>query len=249
MRNFLIFLFLGFVITGIQAQADFKQKQLSYQRVRDAHRDLYDSLTILLSEFQVKADELEIFIQVFKQEKVLEIWIRNIENKSFKRLRSYQICRSSGELGPKRMQGDLQVPEGFYHISVFNPWSNFHLSLGINYPNASDRILGVSGKLGGDIYIHGSCVTIGCIPLTDERIKEVYLLCLEARNNGQLQIPITIYPARLESQQYNILKADYADNQDILNLWSDLKTAYDYFILNSKVAEIVFLGDGRHRIK
>lgn len=103
----------------------------------------------------------------------------------FRLIKDYQICSLSGELGPKRQQGDLQVPEGFYWIDRFNPASNFYLSLGINYPNQFDRILGKSGELGGDIFIHGGCVTIGCIPITDDKIKELYLIAVEAKSNGQ----------------------------------------------------------------
>ena len=75
----------------------------------------------------------------------------------------------SGTMGPKRLQGDYQVPEGFYYINEFNPNSNYHLHLGLNYPNASDKILSDSLRPGGDIYIHGSCVSIGCIPLLTTR--------------------------------------------------------------------------------
>ncbi len=151
--------------------------------------------------------------------------------------------------GPKRREGDLQIPEGFYHISAFNPWSNFHLSLCINYPNRSDRVLGLQGNLGGDICIHGACVTIGCIPLTDELIKEVYLLCVEARNNGQSLIPVTIYPAKMNSPEFETLFEENNEDEDKVNLWSDLKTAYDYFEMNHWFPEITFLEDGRHIIK
>ena len=82
----------------------------------------------------------------------------------------------SGTTGPKRLQGDFQVPEGFYHINEFNPNSNYHLSMGLNYPNSSDRILSDSLRPGGEIYIHGSCVSVGCIPLNDDEIEELYLI-------------------------------------------------------------------------
>ena len=86
-------------------------------------------------------------------------------------------------------QGDYQVPEGFYYINEFNPNSNYHLSLGLNYPNASDRILSDSLSPGGDIYIHGSCVSVGCIPVTDEQIEEIYIIASYAKASGQDYIP------------------------------------------------------------
>ena len=128
-------------------------------------------------------------------------------------------------MGPKRQQGDGQVPEGFYNVAVFNPYSSYHLSLGINYPNASDRIVG-KGNLGGDIMIHGSCVTIGCMPLTDTYIKEVYILAVEARTNGQQTIPVHIFPTKMDEKGMNLL-ADTNSKQ--LDFWKNIKTGYDYF--------------------
>lgn len=119
----------------------------------------------------------------------------------------------------------------------------------INYPNSSDRVLGVQGNLGGNICIHGSCVTIGCIPLTDEGIKELYILCIEAKNSGQSRIPVTIYPARLNPDNYIQLAQKYPEDDDRLNLWSELKTAYDLFIRDRQLPEITFLENGRHRIR
>lgn len=132
---------------------------------------------------------------------------------------------------------------------AFNPWSSFHLSMCIDYPNPSDRILGKQGNLGGNICIHGSCVTIGCIPLTDDVIKEVCLLCVEARNNGQVNIPVTIYPAKMNGLNYSILYALHMNDPDKLNLWTDLKTAYELFQSNHRLPEITFLPDGRHQIR
>jgi murein L,D-transpeptidase YafK len=236
------------MIPNSQAQEGFKQSQLSYPRVREAYREKGDSLLALLSVFHLDPGEIELYHRVFKQEKICEIWARKKGENRFKKLKTYTICRTSGVPGPKRMQGDLQIPEGFYHLVAFNPWSNFHLSMSIDYPNRSDQILGMQGNLGGDICIHGSCVTIGCIPLTDEVIKEVYLLCIEARNNGQVNIPITIYPARMKGESYNKLIQEY-DDRDRLSLWSDLKTAYEFFERNCRMPEVTFLRDGRHRIE
>jgi murein L,D-transpeptidase YafK len=104
-----------------------------------------------------------------------------------------------GSLGPKRIQGDYQVPEGFYYVNEFNPNSNYHLALGLNYPNASDKILSDSVQPGGDIYIHGSCVTTGCIPIKDDQIEELYVLTTFARNLGQDFIPVHIFPVRFNN--------------------------------------------------
>lgn len=118
---------------------------------------------------------------VFKQEKRLEAWGANARG-PFRRLADFPILAASGQLGPKRRQGDFQVPEGFYRLSVLNPNSAYHLSLRVDYPNADDR--GLPGRLpaarqGGDIYVHGNAVSIGCVAIGDVAIEHVF--CLVAR--------------------------------------------------------------------
>src|SRR4051812_10092789 len=97
-------------------------------------------------------------LRVYKADDALELWARNADD-AFVLVKSYRICARSGGLGPKRGEGDMQVPEGVYAIERFNPNSKFHLSLGLDYPNASDRVRGAR-PFGGDIFIHGECVTI-----------------------------------------------------------------------------------------
>ncbi len=177
----------------------------------------------------------------------MEIWLKSKGANEFKLFKTYAICSSSGVLGPKRKQGDGQVPEGFYQIAVFNPYSSYHLSLGINYPNASDKIIG-KGNLGGDIMIHGSCVTIGCIPLTDTYIKEVYILAVEAKNNGQQTIPVHIFPTRLNEKGMSFLKDEFDGNKTLLNFWNNLKQVYDYFEKNKKLPKIKVNKDGTYAI-
>ncbi|HVS98320.1 MAG TPA: L,D-transpeptidase family protein, partial [Puia sp.] len=112
-----------------------------------------------------------VYIRSFKYDSELEVWVKNSSQEKYKLFKTYKICALAGTLGPKRMAGDYQTPEGFYYINEFNPKSEYHLSLGLNYPNASDRMLSDSLQPGGDIYIHGSCVTTGCIPITDSQIE------------------------------------------------------------------------------
>ena len=103
--------------------------------------------------YSIDIDKLRIYLRAFKDEKKIELWAKNFTDSKYKLIKVYKICRTSGDLGPKREQGDRQIPEGFYHINRFNPYSNFLLSLGLNYPNKSDRILGEKGNLGNDIFI------------------------------------------------------------------------------------------------
>jgi len=126
------------------------------------------------------------------------------------------------------------VPEGFYHINRFNPTSSFYLSLGINYPNLADKRKSNSSNLGGDIFIHGSCVTIGCLPMTDNYIKEIYLISVLAKNCGQSKIPVYIFPFKMSDQNLTTYCAKYKENKGLISFWNNLKTGYDKFIKTQK---------------
>ncbi|MEL7001934.1 MAG: L,D-transpeptidase family protein [Bacteroidota bacterium] len=247
MKSSLVFILL-FTIIGDFTYTSFKEQQLRYPRVRQAYADKEVSVKKLLNEKSLKSEKLSIYIRAFKEEQKIELWGKNESQEIYKLIKEYEVCQTSGVLGPKRKEGDRQIPEGYYHINIFNPSSNFYLSLGVNYPNKSDRILGVENKLGGDIFIHGSCVTIGCLPITDDQIKELYIFCVEAKNSGQTTIPVTIFPKRLTLGNYQSLVTQYKSERDKLNLWEDLKLGYDYFQENKKLPHIQFLSNGRHRI-
>ena len=138
-----------------------------------------------------------IFLRALKREARLELWARTGAT-PFQLIRSYPITYSCGEPGPKRREGDRQVPEGFYEIDRFNPESNFHLSLGLNYPNASDRLRSDQAQPGSDIFIHGGDGSIGCIPIGDENIEEVFLAAWDARAHGQEKIEVHVFPAVMQ---------------------------------------------------
>jgi len=171
-----------------------------------------------------------IYIRSFKYDSQMEVWVKNDIKDPFQLFKTYKICALAGTLGPKRMAGDFQVPEGFYYINEFNPKSNYYLSLGLNYPNVSDRILSDSLQPGGDIYIHGSCVTVGCIPITDGQIDELYILAAHAKDAGQDFIPVHIFPIR-----YNVKRSsDYLnklakDDPSLKQFALRLEDAFDYF--------------------
>ncbi len=181
------------------------------------------SLEALVSRGQVtKQDEqLEIFLRAFKQEQVLEIWGR-LAQQDFRRLAVYPFCTTSGGLGSKRQEGDGQIPEGCYFIDRFNPNSRFYLSLGINYPNASDLKRGHLQRPGSDIFIHGGCASVGCISITDTYIEPVYELASRAQRLGQLQIPVHIFP----SKNWKVLLQRSSPH---LKFWKELQAIYSYF--------------------
>jgi len=213
------------------AQHGFLQQQLRYPMVQMAYHNK-DSL--LKAEFAAKGLKWPpryLYIRSFKYDSQLEVWVKSNPEDSFRLFKIYRICALSGTMGPKRMQGDYQVPEGFYYINHFNPRSSYHLSLGLNYPNTSDLLsIQHDSDPGGDIYIHGSCVSRGCMPLTDSQIEELYLLAVYAHDAGQDFIPVHIFPIRFGNpQSENYLSSLNDVNPAARQLWQTLREAYTYF--------------------
>ena len=225
---------------------DFLSQQRGFKRFSLSEAEKTSYVNELFSSNGLSCSRSNIFLRAFKNEGELELWAAAKDSDSFTLLKTYEICMSSGILGPKRMQGDYQVPEGLYYINRFNPYSNFYLSLGLNYPNESDRILGKSGNLGGDIFIHGSCVTIGCIPIQDEYIKELYLICAYAKNFGQSKIEVHIFPTRLDEKGMLFLARGYKEE---IEFWKNLQQFYLYFEENHKIPGYSVSPDGKYVLK
>jgi len=224
----------GICCTDVSAQQNFLSQQKQYARVKSALTEKEQTLEENLNKKGLAAGNLHILIVAYKAERELEVYAKKKNEMEYGLLAAYNICASSGVLGPKRKQGDGQVPEGFYKINHFNPTSNFHLSLGINYPNQSDKKKSNASDLGGAIFIHGSCVTIGCLPMTDEKIKEIYLYAVYARNNGQDNIPVYIFPFRMTDTNFQIHKNRNIKNQELIDFWENLKIGYDKFVSEKK---------------
>jgi murein L,D-transpeptidase YafK len=171
-----------------------------------------------------------VYLRGFKSEGQVELWAAPETDSAWVLVRSFPVCARSGVLGPKRKQGDLQVPEGFYRVSVFNPRSSYHLSLGVSYPNAADRFHSGKRAPGNAIMIHGNCVTIGCLPLQDGPIEDLYLAAVMARDNGQTTIPIHLFPCRLDDPTCEATLATAgAERPDLQAFWAGLRPGYDAF--------------------
>ncbi len=180
-----------------------------------------------------------VYIRSFKYDSQLEVWVKNAREERYKLFKSYKICAMAGTLGPKRMTGDYQVPEGFYYINEFNPHSEYHLSLGLNYPNASDRMLSDSTQPGGDIFIHGSCVTTGCIPITDAQIEELYVLTAHAKDLGEDFIPVHIFPVNFSNPRSVEYLNKYVETfSEYAPFVKTMKSAFFYF---EKYREVPFV--------
>jgi murein L,D-transpeptidase YafK len=195
-------------------------------RVRGAREHKTEAITKLFAAAAITYPPRRLLLRVFKDDDLLEVWVGD-RSGPMRLLTSYPVCARSGELGPKRQQGDMQVPEGFYQVTRFNPVSNFHLALGVDYPNASDRLLG-KRPLGGDIFIHGSCVTIGCVPLTDEIIEELYLVAWDTARQGR-PVYAHFFPKRMDDAGMSVLAARAGSDAALLAFWKTLRPGYLLF--------------------
>lgn len=217
------------------AQSKFMDKQLSFERVKTAYLERWNGLRKDLTRQQF-AEDYEIFMVAYKEEGKFQLWCKNPDEAEYRLFKTYDFCEHSGTLGPKVKEGDLQTPEGFYKVNVFNPESSFYLSLGINYPNKVDLArTGKTVKPGGDIYIHGNCVTVGCIPLTDDKIKEVYLLALFAKGGRKHEIPVYIFPFKMTASKMKKYTAQFPQHAAF---WETLQLAYQKFEQNKTLPHI-----------
>ena len=195
----------------------------SKQRVKAAERAKNSVVEGLFMEAGLEFPPRQLLLRIFKDEWLMEVWAADDRKGPLTHVTSYEICTGSGVLGPKRRQGDLQVPEGFYILDIFNPHSRFYLSMRINYPNKSDRILGYKSNLGNSIMIHGSCVSIGCLAMSDERIQEIWLITKGANDTGR-KVQVHIFPSR----DIPALVEALPDSPHV-EFWSNLQEGYEFF--------------------
>lgn len=235
--------------TGLNGQGTFIEGQKSIPKIMDVLRRNEDTLR---KQFEAKGltwPARYLYIRSFKYDSQLEVWAKNEAGEEYKLFKTYKVCALAGALGPKRMEGDYQVPEGFYYINEFNPRSTYHLSLGLNYPNVSDKMLSDSLQPGGDIYIHGSCVTVGCIPIMDSQIEEVYLLAAFARSSGQEFIPVHIFPVRFNVQKsVQYLAGVSKDDKDLQKFTARLRDVFEYFEKNKQIPAVMVNRKGEYLI-
>ncbi len=225
----LLFILLLFIASPSFGQ-QFADGQLKSSRVATAKAEKDDYLRDACARLGIDFDQItNVYIRAFKQDEVLELWVQEGHGETYQLLKTYDFCANSGMLGPKREQGDLQIPEGFYFIDHFNSTSNYYLSLGVNYPNPSDVVKGNRAKLGGSIYIHGACETIGCIPLTDDKIMEVYWMTVVARDRGQRHIPVHIFPYKFDESSPSPYRATNINDPELLRFWENIEPAYYHF--------------------
>jgi murein L,D-transpeptidase YafK len=177
-----------------------------------------------LSDIQEKNMDKEspILVRLFKEESELEVW-KQTKDGQFALLKTYPICRWSGDLGPKKKEGDRQAPEGFYTITPgqMNPNSSYYLAFNTGFPNAYDRAWGYTGS---ELMVHGDCSSRGCYAMTDAQIQEIYALARESFFGGQKSFQLQAYPFRMTA----LNMAKHRNNPNFA-FWKMLKEGYDHF--------------------
>ena len=186
-----------------------------------AQAPISDKMSAELESRQMDKDS-PILMRIFKEEAEAEVWKKN-RNGEFALLKTYPICRWSGDLGPKVKEGDRQAPEGFYTITPgqMNPNSNYYLAFNMGYPNAYDR---AHGRTGSELMVHGDCSSRGCYAMTDEQMVEIYALARESFFGGQKSFQVQAYPFRMTAA--NLAKHRTSPH---LAFWKMLKTGSDHF--------------------
>jgi murein L,D-transpeptidase YafK len=191
----------------------------------------------LMSEKGMSKDQ-PILIRSYKKESELEVWKRKATGE-YALLKTYPMCRWSGQLGPKLREGDRMAPEGFYTISPaqMNPNSSFYVSFNMGYPNAYDRS---HGRTGAHLMVHGACSSAGCYSMTDDQMGEIYALVREAHNGGQRNVQMQALPFRMTPE--NLAKHRMDPN---IAFWKNLKEGADYFDVAKDEPQVAVAG-GRY---
>jgi murein L,D-transpeptidase YafK len=202
-----------------------------------SHRSLspIPAETIALMERAGATKEAPTLIRAYKKEAEFEVWKMRSDGR-YAHVKTYPMCRWSGQLGPKTRQGDRQVPEGFYSISPgqLNPNSGYYLSFNVGYPNAYDRAWGHDG---GAIMVHGACSSAGCFSMTDRQIAEIYAIARTSLNAGQRSIQMQSYPFRMSAE--NLARHRLDPN---IGFWRQLKEGADHFEVTKQEPRVAVCG-------
>ena len=218
--------------------------EIQGDRVPVARARVEGTLRNLFASAGLSYPPTRLFIRAFKREREMELWSAP-ELGGYRLVATYQIAGTSGGPGPKRREGDGQTPEGFYQIDRYNPKSNFHLSMGLNYPNGSDRILSDPVKPGYDIFIHGRASSIGCMAVGDDRVEELFIAAVDALERP---VPVHVFPARMNSEDWESWRDEHAAGRpELLAFWENLAEGFEIFEQRRVLPTVTVLADGRYQ--
>ncbi len=205
-------------------------------RMAQAERLRLPVVKQLFADAGVAFPPRQLLLRGFKRERHIEVWAASKTDGPLTRIATYEVCYASGTLGPKRREGDRQVPEGFYRVAMFNPQSLYHLAMLVSYPNQSDRVLSNPVAPGSEIMIHGDCVSIGCLAMSDERAEELWLMARAAP-----AVQIHLLPTRKMDE---LLASD--EGLEHHTFWANLREGFTRFEKNHVLPKVRVAGDGRY---
>lgn len=205
------------------------------------HETPIPSATMALMTGNNTAPAEPMLIRIYKKEAELEVWKRGTSGR-YSRLKTFPICRWSGQLGPKQKEGDRQTPEGFYTVTAaqMNPKSKHYLSFDTGFPNAYDRAHGATGSA---LMVHGTCSSAGCYAMTDAGMAEIYALMREAFRGGQKAVQLQAYPFRMTAE--NLVQHRLDPN---ITFWRQLKEGSDRFEATREELD-VRVAEGRYAFR
>jgi murein L,D-transpeptidase YafK len=227
------------------AAGSLAQKMSRYSRVDDTRRKQAKSVDAAFAKAGAPYPT-PLLVRAFKEEGDLEVWAFDPVRGRYVRIERVPFTGYSGDLGPKRRRWDRQIPEGFYRVRSFNGASRFHLSLELDYPNASDRLLADRRHPGNNIFIHGDEWTNGCIPIGNRAIERLFLAALDSRSAGH-QVEVHIFPCRFEREGCaRLLRNASAKRPKLRSFWQSLEKGYRHFEEVGVPAVVVVEPDGRY---
>ncbi|MCC7433302.1 MAG: L,D-transpeptidase family protein [Methanoregulaceae archaeon] len=235
-----LLMYAGALVVMLGAGAYFAGEQ---DRVGPARARVTDDLLARSKQMGGTGLPKDVFLRAFKAEAELEVWARFRRGGPYALFNTYPIAAQSGGPGPKRKEGDRQVPEGFYRIEGLNPKSQFHLSLRVDYPNASDRKRSDPKSPGSDIYIHGGRASIGCLAMTDPLIEELYVL---VAHGWPKRVELHLFPTRMTSERIASLGRSHPSHAEF---WAELAPAFAAFEETRKPPKITVDRSGRYSVE
>src|SRR6201746_160316 len=225
-------LFASFALAATGRLAGCDPDKISVATTPKANQPVSPKLIAAMAEKDMDLQS-PMLVRLFKQEAELEVWKQDRSGR-FALLKTYPICRWSGDLGPKVREGDRQAPEGFYAISPaqMNPQSQYYLSFNTGYPNAYDSALGHTGS---QLMVHGDCSSRGCYAMTDEQIAEIYSLGRESFFGGQKSFQFEAFPFKMTP----VNMAKHRNNPN-MPFWKMIKEGYDHFEVTKQEPKVDF---------
>lgn len=194
--------------------------------------------TVALMASKNTTADAPLVLRSYKKESEIEVWKKDRSGR-FVYIKSFPICRWSGQLGPKHYSGDRQTPEGFYSIGPrqMNPNSHYYLSFDTGFPNAYDKAHGASGSA---VMIHGTCSSMGCFAMTDKQVGELYAIARDALKGGQPAFQLQAYPFHMSAKNMAL----YRDDPNI-DFWRQLEEGSDRFESTGELLQTSVVG-GRY---